>query len=82
MQLKHAIGDTIRTLRHERNMTLRALSSESNMALGYISEVERGMKNTSHECLEALATGLGITTTELIGEIYAYLKEHDAEKQR
>ena len=78
MKLKHAVGDTIRTLRHDRNMTLRKLSSRSHVAMGHISDVERGNKGASHELLEAIAYGLDISTTELIGEIYEYLKEHNA----
>lgn len=77
MKLKHAVGDTIRSLRQERNMTLRILSSRSHVALGHISDVERGNKGASHELLEAIALGLDITTTDLIGEIYEYLKENN-----
>ena len=77
MKLKHAVGDTIRGLRQERNMTLRILSSRSHVALGHISDIERGNKNASHELLEALAQGLDISTTDLIGEIYEYLKENN-----
>lgn len=78
MKLKHAVGDTIRTLRHERNMTLRNLSSKSHVALGHISDVERGRKGASNELLEAIAGGLDLSTADLIWEIYEYLREHNA----
>lgn len=76
MKLKHAMGDTIRTLRQERNMTLRSLSSKSHVALGHISDVERGIKGVSTELLEAIAYGLDLSTADLIGEIYEYLKDN------
>lgn len=77
MQLKHAIGGTIRELRHERSLTLRDLSGKSFIALGFLSEVETGKKSASPEILEAIAQGLSLTTVALMGEIYEYLRTHD-----
>jgi len=74
MKLNYAVGDTIRTLRQEKNMTLRHLASKSHIALGYLSEVERGHKDASSQILESIANGLDLTTVELVGEIYDYLK--------
>jgi transcriptional regulator with XRE-family HTH domain len=49
------------------------------VALGYISEVERGRKDPSDGVLEALASGLDLSMTDFIGEVYTYLKEQDGE---
>ena len=75
MRLEYAIGDTLRDLRMEKGLTLRQVSDRSKVALGYISEVERGAKSASGTILEAICVGLDITMTELVGEIYEYLKE-------
>ena len=77
MSLRTAIGDTIHSIRQERQMTLRELSSKSSVALGYISEVEHGRKEASDGVLEALAFGLDLSMTDLVGEVYEYLKEYD-----
>lgn len=77
MRLEYAIGDTLRDLRMERGLTLRQVSSKSNVAIGYLSEVERGAKSASGSILEAICVGLDITMTDLVGEIYEYLKDYD-----
>lgn len=79
MRLTEAIGDTLRTLRQDRDMTLRHLSALSRVAISHISDIERGKKQASNELLEALARGLEISTANLIGEIYDYLLEHNDE---
>jgi transcriptional regulator with XRE-family HTH domain len=75
--LQNAIGGTIRELRHDRKMTLRKLSSKSHIALSHLSDIERGRKNPPPPTLESIAGGLSLTATELIGEIYNYLKENN-----
>lgn len=72
MQLKTAIGDTIRILRNERGLSMRDMTPY--VALGHISEVERGIKSASPEILEEIAKGLHISNTQLIKEIYEYLE--------
>jgi transcriptional regulator with XRE-family HTH domain len=75
MRLQQAVGLTVRDLRLSRNLTLRRLSSNSHVSLTFLHEIETGKKNASNEILEAIAKGLDVTTVELVGEIYEYLKE-------
>jgi hypothetical protein len=77
MKLGNAIGDTIRILRTDKSLTLRQVSDKSSVSLGHLSEIEKGKKNASNEVLEAIAFGLDITTTRLMGEIYTYLDDRD-----
>jgi transcriptional regulator with XRE-family HTH domain len=58
-------------------MTLRKLSSKSHIAIGHLSDIERGKKNPPPPTLECIAEGLSLTSLELIGEIYEYLKENN-----
>lgn len=76
MHLIQAIGMTLRELRHEQKLTLRQVSDRAHVSIGYLSEVERGDKSASGDMIEAIAKGLNISTTELVGEIYEYLKEN------
>jgi transcriptional regulator with XRE-family HTH domain len=41
----------------------------------HISDIERGATSAGFDILQALANGLDLTTTELVKEIYDYLKE-------
>ena len=75
MKLQQAVGLTVRDLRISKNLTLRRLSSNSHVSMTFLHEIETGKKNASNEILEAIAKGLEVTTVELVGEIYEYLKE-------
>ncbi|CAB4137678.1 HTH_XRE domain containing protein [uncultured Caudovirales phage] len=81
MRLSNAVGDTIRLLRTDRSLTLREVSERSKVSLGHLSEIEMGKKNASNEVLEAIAVGLDLSTTELIGEVHDYLKIYDYLKE-
>jgi transcriptional regulator with XRE-family HTH domain len=78
VNLRQAIGDTVRTLRHEQGMTLRDIASKQHIALGFLSEIETGKKEASSQVLEAIAQGLSLTTAQLLKEIYEYLEEVNA----
>lgn len=75
MKLQTAVGGAVKELRLSKNLTLRQLSSSSYISLGFLSEIECGKKNASSEVLESIARGLELTTVELVGEIYEYLRK-------
>jgi transcriptional regulator with XRE-family HTH domain len=66
MKLRQAFGEVIRETRLERKMTLRDLALESSVALGYLSEIERGQKEASSEIIDSVASGLGMSLSELV----------------
>ena len=66
MKLRQAYGEVIREARLERKMTLRDLALESSVALGYLSEIERGQKEASSEIIDSVASGLGMSLSELV----------------
>jgi transcriptional regulator with XRE-family HTH domain len=72
MELKYAVGDTIRRLRHEQNISLRRMTPY--VSIGHLSDIERGNKEPSSAILEAIAVGLGVSTAELFREIAEYLE--------
>jgi transcriptional regulator with XRE-family HTH domain len=51
------------------------------VSLGHLSDIERGNKQASNQMLEAIAKGLDISTTQLIGEVHDYLKIYDYLKE-
>jgi len=72
MELKYAVGDTIRRLRNEQNITLRRMTPY--VSISHLSDIERGNKEPSSAVLEAIAVGLGVSTAELFREIAEYLE--------
>jgi transcriptional regulator with XRE-family HTH domain len=61
------LGERIKSIRAERNMTLRDLEIGSNVSRAMISKVERGEKSPTFRVLVAIANGLGVSTSRLIG---------------
>lgn len=68
MLFRVALGDVIRDHRTERLMTLREVSSGAFVALGYLSEIERGIKEPSSGVIESIADCLGVPAHTLIVE--------------
>lgn len=55
-----AFGANIRELRLKAKMTQEVLAKRSDLHWTYISQVERGVRNTSYTSLRKLAQGLGV----------------------
>lgn len=67
LNMRSALGATLRKRRTDAGMTLRDLS-RIGVSLGYISEVERGSKEPSTEVLATLAKGLGAPLSDILRE--------------
>ena len=72
--LLSAIGETLRSIRNERNLTLRQVSEGSHVSVSYLAEIERGEKDPSSRVLESVAAGLDIEVSELLIKISAALE--------
>ena len=66
MLLREVIGENLKAERISQNRTLRDVSATAFMSLGYLSELERGIKEVSSEMLEPICKALGITVSELL----------------
>ena len=64
--LREALGQVIRTEREKQNRSLRVIAKNSFMSLGYLSELERGLKEVSSEVLDNICRALNISTSELL----------------
>lgn len=65
LNMRSALGATLRRKRTESGMTLRDLSL-FGVSLGYISEIERGTKEPSTEVLTQIAKGLGVPVSSIL----------------
>jgi transcriptional regulator with XRE-family HTH domain len=64
--LREVIGENLKAERISQNKTLRDISGSAFMSLGYLSELERGIKEVSSEMLEPICKALGISVPELL----------------
>ena len=67
--LRRLIGDVLRRHRQRQGRTLRDVSAAAQVSLGYLSEVERGVKEASSELLASICSALGVSLSELLHEV-------------
>lgn len=71
MEIRKRIGWNVRRLRAEREVTQEDFATDSGFDRGYISGVERGVRNPSVLVLERIARALGVDVAELFEEAKA-----------
>jgi transcriptional regulator with XRE-family HTH domain len=57
---RESVGTVLRKLRQHKGHTLREVAERGHVSLGYLSEVERGLKEASSEMLDSIARALGL----------------------
>jgi transcriptional regulator with XRE-family HTH domain len=62
---RHALGERLRGLRHERGEKLSETARRAGVSPQYLSEMERGIKEPSSEMIAAVAGALDVTLVEL-----------------
>lgn len=73
MLLRSYLGEELRKLRQEKEMSLRDVASSACTSLGYLSEVERGLKEPSSEILFAICRALDVPLSSLLSEVSSKL---------
>ena len=67
--LRRELGAALRRHREEQQRTLRSVAADAGVSLGYLSEVERGVKEASSELLAAICRALGVRLPSLLVEV-------------
>lgn len=67
--VRRLVGEVLREQRRELGRTLREVSADARVSLGYISEIERGQKEASSECLAAICRALDLRMSELMSNV-------------
>ncbi|WP_380056127.1 helix-turn-helix domain-containing protein [Falsihalocynthiibacter sp. SS001] len=80
MDICQRIGWNLRRLRKSCGMTQEDFAAESGFDRGYISGVERGVRNPSARVLERIASALGVDAAELLDREKAKFFTEDAQK--
>ena len=65
MDIRKRIGWNLRRLRKERDISQEDFATDSGFDRGYISGVERGVRNISVLVLARIAEALGVDVVEL-----------------
>ena len=68
MDIRKRIGWNVKRLRKEREITQEDFATDSGFDRGYISGVERGVRNPSVLVLERIATALEVDVAELFDD--------------
>lgn len=71
MDVRQRIGWNLRRLRKEREISQEDFATDSGFDRGYISGVERGVRNPSVLVLERIAAALQIDVAELFDAVQA-----------
>lgn len=66
MDIRKRIGWNLRRLRGERDITQEDFATDSGFDRGYLSGVERGVRNPSALVLERIAKALEVDVIELL----------------
>jgi transcriptional regulator with XRE-family HTH domain len=73
------LGEVLRDRRQELGMTLREVSADARVSLGYISEIERGQKEASSECLGAISGAVDLPLSELMSRLSEAIAEEESQ---
>ena len=67
--LRTLLGTELRRRRVAQKRTLLDVSTAARVSLGYLSEVERGRKEVSSECLAAICDALGSSLASVLNDV-------------
>ena len=68
MEIRKRIGWNVRRLRAEREINQEDFATDSGFDRGYISGIERGVRNPSILVLERIAMALAVDVVDLLDE--------------
>lgn len=66
--LRRQLGAVLRRHRETQHRTLRDVAAAAGVSLGYLSEVERGVKEASSELLASICDALALGLPDLLVE--------------
>lgn len=69
MNLEQIFGEELRKIREEKGLSQEQLGFESEYHRTYISQLERGEKNTSLKAVFRISEALGVKPSDLIKRV-------------
>jgi transcriptional regulator with XRE-family HTH domain len=80
--VRRLLGDVLRQERLRQGRTLRDVSASAQVSLGYISEIERGQKEASSECLAAICGALEVPLSVVMADVSQEIAREEAAGSR
>ncbi|MEJ7629298.1 MAG: helix-turn-helix transcriptional regulator [Nocardioidaceae bacterium] len=80
--VRRLLGEVLRQERLRQGRTLRDVSAGARVSLGYISEIERGQKEASSECLAAICGALRIPLSVVLADVSGEIAREEAAGSR
>ena len=77
--MREILGESLRSIRVTQGRTLRDVSRCARISLGYLSEIERGVKEASSELLAAIALALDVPLARIVFDVAERLEAIEAE---
>jgi len=68
MDIQKQFGKLVRTRRRALDMSQEELGDKSDLNRGYISDIERGLRNPSLKVIDRIAKALGMELDELFAQ--------------
>lgn len=75
--VRHLVGEVLREERVRQGRTLRDVSEKATVSLGYLSEVERGVKEASSECLASICSALELPQSSMLSLVSTELRREE-----
>ena len=79
INVREVVGEELRRTREQQNKSLRSVSEGAAISLGYLSEIERGLKEPSSEIIYSISRALGIKMSDLYLSVSFELAKHEDE---
>lgn len=76
--VRRLLGEVLRQQRLVQRRTLRDVSASAQVSMGYISEIERGQKEASSECLAAICAALDVPLSTVLAEVSDEIAREEA----
>lgn len=67
--VRRLLGDVLRQERQRQGRTLRDVAAQAQVSLGYLSELERGRKEASSECIAAICSSLQVSLSSVLADV-------------
>ena len=80
--VRRLLGDVLRQERLRQGRTLRDVSASAQVSLGYISEIERGQKEASSECLAVICGALEVPLSVVMADVSQEIAREEAAGSR
>ena len=78
---REVAGEELRRARQQQNKTLRSVAIAGAISVGYLSEVERGIKEPSSEIIEAICRALEIQLSDFLLRLSFEMAKREQQEQ-